>query len=334
MEGIKQIALSLLMLLFIIATGSLGYFFIEDWNLTDAVYMTLITLTTVGFGEIHPLSPAGRHFTMLIVILGTSFFIYAGGSVVQFMVEGQIQTLMGRRKLDKKITRLRNHHIVCGYGRIGRVLYNQLVHDKPMDIVVIEKSPELIPQMEADGTLYIAGDASVEENLIRAGIKEARCLVAALATDTDNVFLVLTARQLNPNLFIMARCCYKESKAKLIAAGADAVESPYDMGATNMALKLLRPTVTNFLELALENRNREIQMEEIGITPSSELVNVMLKDSGIRQTFNLIIIAVKNGDGTMRFNPSHETILKTGDTVIAIGKRSDLFNLQKVLQPQ
>ena len=334
MEGIKQIALSLLMLLFIIATGSLGYFFIEDWNLTDAVYMTLITLTTVGFGEIHPLSPAGRHFTMLIVILGTSFFIYAGGSVVQFMVEGQIQTLMGRRKLDKKITRLRNHHIVCGYGRIGRVLYNQLVHDKPMDIVVIEKSPELIPQMEADGTLYIAGDASVEENLIRAGIKEARCLVAALATDTDNVFLVLTARQLNPNLFIMARCCYKESKAKLIAAGADAVESPYDMGATNMALKLLRPTVTNFLELALENRNREIQMEEIGITPNSELVNVMLKDSGIRQTFNLIIIAVKNGDGTMRFNPSHETILKTGDTVIAIGKRSDLFNLQKVLQPQ
>lgn len=333
MEGIKQVVISVFLLLLIITVGIGGYMTIEGWGLTDAAYMTLITLTTVGFGEIHPLSPAGRHFTMVIIVLGTSFFIYVGGSVVQLMVEGKIQTLMGRRKLDKKITRLKNHHIICGYGRIGRVLYQQLMRSKPMDIVVIEKAPELVAHMEADGALYISGDAALEENLLRAGIKKASCLVAALATDTDNVFLVLTARQLNPGIFIMARCGYKESGAKLLAAGANVVESPYDMGAANMALKLIRPTVTTFLELALQNRNKEIQMEEIAIHDDSELVNVMLRDSGIRQRFDLIIIAIKTHDGTMLFNPSFETVLKPGDTVIAVGKGSNLAGLQKALQP-
>lgn len=333
MEGIKQVVISIILLMLIITVGIGGYMTIEGWGITDAAYMTLITLTTVGFGEIHPLSSVGRHFTMVIIVLGTSFFIYVGGSVVQFMVEGKIQTLMGRRKLDKKITRLKDHHIVCGYGRIGRVLYHQLIDAKAMDIVVIEKSPELVPQMEADGALYISGDAALEENLIRAGIKKASCLVAALATDTDNVFLVLTARQLNPDIFIMARCCYKESGAKLITAGANMVESPYDMGAANMALKLLRPTVTNFLELALQDRSKDIQMEEIAIHNDSELVNVMLKDSGIRQRFDLIIIAIKTNEGSMLFNPSFETVLKAGDTVIAVGKGANLSGLEKALQP-
>ncbi|SCY70404.1 voltage-gated potassium channel [Desulfoluna spongiiphila] len=333
MEGLKQVVISVILLMLIITVGIGGFMTIEGWGITDAAYMTLITITTVGFGEIHPLSPVGRHFTMVIIVLGTSFFIYVGGSVVQFMVEGQIQTLMGRRKLDKKITRLRDHHIICGYGRIGRVLYHQLMATNPMDIVVIEKSPELVPHMEADGALYISGDAALEENLIRAGIKKASCLVAALATDTDNVFLVLTARQLNPEIFIMARCCYKESRSKLITAGANMVESPYDMGAANMALKLIRPTVTNFLELALQDRNKDIQMEEIVIHDDSELVNVMLRDSGIRQRFDLIIIAIKTREGTMLFNPSFETVLKPGDTVIAVGKGTSLTGLQAALQP-
>ena len=333
MEGIKQVAISVMLLMIIITVGIGGYITIEGWSFTDATYMTLITITTVGFGEIHPLSPAGRHFTMVLIVLGTSFFIYVGGSVIQLMVEGQIRTLMGRRKLDKKITRLKNHHIICGYGRIGRVLCQQLVDTKTMDIVVIEKSTELVSQLEADGALYISGDAALEENLIRAGIKKATCLVAALATDTDNVFLVLTARQLNPDIFIMARCGYKESGSKLITAGANMVESPYDMGAANMALKLLRPTVTNFLELALQDRNKDIQMEEISIHEDSELVNVMLKDSGIRQRFNLIIIAIKTETGTMLFNPSFETVLKSGDTVIAVGKGTNLYGLQTALQP-
>ncbi|WP_300674131.1 TrkA family potassium uptake protein [Desulfoluna sp.] len=333
MEGLKQVAIAVILLILIITVGIGGYMAIEGWGITDAAYMTLITLTTVGFGEIHPLSPVGRHFTMIIIVLGTSFFIYVGGTVVQFMVEGKIQALMGRRKLDKKITRLKGHHIICGYGRIGRVLYHQLMNANTMDIVVIEQSPELVPQMEADAALYISGDAALEENLVRAGIKKAACLVAALATDTDNVFLVLTARQLNPDIFIMARCCYKESKSKLITAGANMVESPYDMGAANMALKLLRPTITNFLELALQDRHKDIQMEEIAIHEDSELVNVMLRDSGIRQRFDLIIIALKTHEGTMLFNPSFETVLQPGDTVIAVGKGANLNGLKAALQP-
>lgn len=333
MEGSKQVVISVALLIVIIMGGIVGYMAIEGWSLTDAAYMTLITLTTVGFGEIHPLSPTGRHFTMMIIILGTSFFIYVGGSVIQFMVDGKIRTLMGRHKLDKKITRLKDHHIICGYGRIGRVLYHQLMDTKDLDIVVVEKSTELVPLLESDGALYISGDAAVEENLIRAGIKKAACIVAALATDTDNVFLVLTARELNPDIFIMARCCYKESSSKLITAGANMVESPYDMGAANMALKLLRPAVTNFLELSIQGRGKDIQMEEIVIHNDSELVNVMLKDSGIRQRFDLIIIAIKTCGGTMLFNPSFETVLKGGDTVIAVGKWANLNGLQDALQP-
>ena len=158
-------------------------------------------------------------------------------------------------------------------------------------------------------------------------------LVAALATDTDNVFLVLTARQLNPKILIMARSSYKETESKLRAAGANLVESPYDMGAASMAQKILRPTVTSFLDLAVTRKHKDIQMEELPVKDNSPLVNIMLKDTGIRQKYNLIIIAIKKADGDMEFNPSYETVFKAGDTVIAVGKDNDLIRLEKVLNP-
>jgi voltage-gated potassium channel len=204
---------------------------------------------------------------------------------------------------------------------------------KPIDLVVIEKDSELTPVMDANKILYISGDATDEKNLLGAGIQHAKGLIAALATDTENVFLVLTARQLNPGLFIMACANRDESKSKLLAAGANRVESPYDIGATSMAQRIIRPTVTNFLELAVAHRRKDIQMEEMPVHSSSDLVNVMLKDSGIRQQFNLIIIAIKKSDGNMMFNPSFETVIESGDTVIAVGQENNLQQLEKILNP-
>ena len=305
---------------------------IEGWNLLDALYMTVETLTTVGYNEVHDMTRMGRIFTILLICIGVAFFLYVAGAVVQFMVEGRIRTILGRRRLDKKIDRLKNHHIICGYGRIGRILCNMLTR-KPIDLVVIEKDEELIPIMDKDKVLYLSGDATDEVDLLKAGIQRAKGLIAVLATDTANVFLVLTARQLNPDLFIIARASQKESKSKLKAAGANRVESPYDMGAASMAQRIIRPTVTNFLDLAFAHKRKDIQMEEIPVNSSSNLVNVMLKDSGIRQQFNLIIIAIKKLDGNMLFNPSFEAVIEAGDTVIAVGQEGNLQKLEKILNP-
>ncbi len=332
MKSIRHLELCVLLLLLVILIGVTGYMTIENWGFLDALYMTVTTFTTVGYNEVHEVSDSGRMFTIFFIIIGVMYFLYIAGVIVQFMIEGQIRTILGRRSLDKKIDRLKNHYIVCGYGRIGKILCKMLKR-KPVDLVVIEKDEELIPVMDEDKILYIPGDAADETNLLKAGIQHAKGLVAALATDTDNVFLVLTARQLNSKLYIMARASHGELRSKLMAAGANRVESPYDMGAVSMSQRILRPTVTNFLDFALDYKREGIQMEEIPVAPSSSLVNVMLKDSGIRQQFNLIIIAVKKSDDSMLFNPSFEAVIESGDTVVAVGQEENLKKLERILNP-
>ncbi len=320
------------MALGIVIFGTAGYMLIEDWKVFDALYMTVITISTVGFSEVHQISQVGRLFTILLVFFGVGFSLYIAAAVVQFMVEGRIRIILGRRRLEKKISRIKNHYIICGYGRIGRVVCRNLKR-KPFELVVIEKNPELISVMDADGVLYISGDAADEENLLKAGIKRAKGLIAALASDADNVFLVLTARQLDPDLLIIARGSQEESKSKLRAAGANTVESPYDIGAASMANRIIRPTVTSFLDLAFAHKRKDIQMEEIPVSASSDLVNVMLKDTGIRQKYNLIIIAIKKPGKSMLFNPSFEAIIEMDDTIIAVGEEINLQKLEHILNP-
>lgn len=333
MKRARNLFLSLIFGAGLMFMGTWGYMIIEGWHFMDALFMTVTTLSTVGYSEVQKLTDAGRIFSMALILVGVGYFFYMAGAVVQFMLEGQIRNILGRRRLEKRIERLRNHYIICGYGRIGRILCRN-IRQKPMDVVVIEKDKDLVPLMEEDGVLYITGDASEEANLLKAGIKTAKGVVAVLSTDADNVFLVLTARQLNPKLFILARATADGSKSKLKAAGADVVESPYDIGAATMAHRIVRPTVTGFLDLAMAYKGTDIQMEEIPVSPDSELVNVMLTDSGIRQKYDLIIIAVKSASGQMLFNPSFETTLGAGDTVIALGKEANLQLLGKALNPK
>jgi voltage-gated potassium channel len=333
MNSTRHIFVIILLSLLIVLLGTWGYMLIEGWNVLDALYMTVITFSTVGFMEVHELDGWGRLYTIALIFSGVGFFLYVAGALIQFMVEGRIRIILGRRRLDKRIGRLKGHYIVCGYGRIGRVL-SRHIRRKPTEIVVIEKDPTLVSAMEEDGVLYISGDAADEANLIKAGIERARGLIAVLATDADNVFLVLTARQLAPKLYIMARAGAEGSKAKLTAAGANKVESPYDMGASSMAQRIIRPTVTSFLDLAFAHKRKDIQMEEIPVSPQSALKDVMLKDSGIRQNYNLIIIAIKKSDDQMLFNPHFESVLESGTTVIAVGEQKNLQQLEKILNPR
>ncbi|CAB1064266.1 Potassium channel protein [Olavius sp. associated proteobacterium Delta 1] len=332
MNKTRHLIVSIILSLGILIVGTAGYMIIEDWRFLDALYMTVITISTVGYREINQIGDVGRVFTILLVAIGVGFTLYVAAAVVQFMVEGRMRIILGRRRLDQKINRLKNHYIVCGYGRIGRVICRNL-RRKPFDVVAIDKSPDLIPLMDEDGILYVAGDAADEASLTKAGIKRAKGLIAALATDTDNVFLVLSARQLAPELTIIARASKEAVKSKLQAAGADSVESPYEMGALSMAHHIIRPTVTNFLDLAFAHQRKDIQMEEIPVSESSKLVNVKLKDSGIRQNYNLIIIAIKKPDGNMLFNPSFEAAIIPDDTVIAVGELENLQKLEKILNP-
>ncbi len=324
-----KITVFVAVLFFILATA--GYMFIEGWSLLDSAYMTAITLSTVGYSEVHDLSDGGQFFTIFLIFTGVGYFLYLGGVFISSVVDGEIKSMLGRQRLNSKIKKMKNHYIVCGYGRIGRILC-KFVAEETQNIVVVEQKEKLKAILEKDKMHYIIGDAGNEDVLESAGIERAKALVAALATDTENVFLVLTARQLNPDIYIMARAGSTMVRKKLYMAGANQVESPYDVGGVSMALKLLRPTVSNFLDTALSRESDAIQLEEAFVPESSDYAGKQLKDSGIRQNYNLIIVAIKEKSGHMVFAPHFETIIHPRDTVIVMGKAQDLKAFRHALR--
>lgn len=331
MERKAHLTLSILLTIILVGVGTIGYMIIEGWNVSDAMYMTVITLATVGYGEVHQVSAAGRFFTVVLIFLGVGYFLYVGGNIVQFLVEDRIRIIFGRRKLDKQIAKLKNHYIICGYGRIGRVLARYLT-ERYLDVVIVEKDTSRQATMDEDGVLYLIGEATNEGLLVKAGIENAKGLITAVATDADNVFLTLIARQLNPGLFIVARAIQNTAKRTLQAAGAAKVISPYDLGARRMAHAILRPTVIRFLELAFTDENTDIQVEEIRVRPTSRLLNVALKDSGIRQRLDLIILTIKKSDDSMIFNPKANTCIETDDTLVVVGRAKSVSRLEQMMR--
>jgi len=331
MEHKSHFTFSMILTAALILIGTSGYMIIEGWPVDDAIYMTIITLATVGYGEVHQVSGGGRIFTIFLIVAGVGYFMYVVGLLVQFLVEDRIRVILGRRKLDKQIAKLKDHYIICGYGRIGRVLAHYLT-ERYLNVVIIEKNESRQAAMDEDGVLYLMGEATDENILLRAGIKDAKGLITAVATDADNVFLTLIAKQLNPGLFIVARAIQNTAKRTLQAAGANKVISPYDLGARRMAHAILRPTVIKFLELAFADESTDVQVEEIRVRSTSRLLNVALKDSGIRQKLDLIILTIKKADDTMIFNPKADARIETDDTLVVVGRAKSVGRLEQMMR--
>lgn len=329
MDPVRHLRFSLVILVCIITLGTAGFSLIENWSAFDALYMTVITLATVGFKEVHDLSIEGKAFTMLLIVFGAGFIAYSVGSLIRFTVEGQLRQLLGRKKLEKQIAKLHGHYIVCGYGRIGALICREF-QAKPLAFVVVEKDPHLCQRLSSEGLLFVEGDATDDETLEVAGIRQAKGLITAVTSDTENVYITLTARGLNPNLFILARSGEEGSELKLRRAGASKVISPYTIGATRMAQAVLRPSVVDFIEIATAGHNLELQLEEIRVHSGSRLVGHTLVTSGVRRDLGIIIVGIKKADGTMIFNPASETTIEASDILITLGEAPGIQNLERI----
>jgi voltage-gated potassium channel len=257
--GAKNLVRALTMLVLVIAMGSVGYMFIEQWNFLDSLYMTVITITTVGFKEVGEVSTEGRIFTLVIILMGMGIMAYALGMVAQVMVELQVRSILGRRKLGLKIKSIKNHYIICGYGRIGRVIAQEL-RTKRIPLLVIDNDPDSRQALDHDEIPYIIDDSTSEDVLLEAGIQRAKGLVAVVLSDADNLFLTMTARGLNQDLFILVRADEEATQKKLLRAGANRVILPYLIGGQKMAHTITKPAVTDFLELAVHDKGIELQM--------------------------------------------------------------------------
>ena len=328
MHHFRRVVFGLLFLIFLLSIGTVGFYFLEGFSWFKAFYFTVITISTVGYGDIIPQTAAGKIFAVFLILGGAGLFFYAFGLISEIVLSGTIRNFFGRRQVEKKVQTLKDHYIICGYGRIGKHICRLIARELPF--VIIESDPAVIKEIEADGFLFIEGDATNEEVMIKAGIERARGLVTVLRSDPDNVYIILTARSLNPRIFIMARADDEKVVKRLHQAGANKVFLPYLVGARRMALALMRPAVTDFLELTSPVMNMELQIEEVRLCPDSPLVGKDLVASRIREVSGAIILAVKKFSGDMVFNPPPQYVLEAGDVLIALGERKDLVRLEKL----
>ncbi len=317
----RKVVCTLGLIAFIIAVGTLGYMVIEGWNFFDSLYMTIITLTTVGYREVHDLSRLGQLFTIMLIIggVGTVFYLLSTGA--RIILEGELRQIFGRQRLEKKIKELQDHYIVCGYGRMGKIICRELA-DHRLPFVVVEKNAGNLER--TDDALVLQGDATKDEVLKTAGIEKAKGLISVLPTDAENLYVVLSARVLNPRLLIVARAGEEGSEQKLLRAGADRVVSPYQIGGLRIAHTVLKPAIVDFIEFATKSGNIELQMEEITIKEGSELVGRTLDECGFGRELGVIIVAIKEPLGAMKFNPTFRSTVKAQDTLIAIGEAGKL----------
>ena len=321
----KKLLLAFLLIFLVISFGTLGYMSIEGWSLLDSLYMTIITLASVGYKEVHDLSFNGKMFTIVLIIGGVGTVAYALTAGAKIILEGELLDVFGRRRLEKKIKELKDHYIICGYGRMGKIICREL-QEKHMNFVVIEKEPALSPEKE--DMLIVKGDATRDEVLKEVHIEKAKGLISVLPTDAENLFVVLSARGLNPSLSIVARAGEEGSEQKLMRAGADKVVSPYHIGGLRIAHTVLKPAVVDFIEFATKSGNIDLQMEEIAIQEASRLSGLSLDECGIGRELGIIIVAIKKTGGELKFNPTFRSTIETGDTLIALGEISRLKILE------
>ncbi len=324
----RGLAATLGLLIVVTLGGTLGYMLIEGWSLLDAFYMTVISLTSVGFGEVHPLSHAGKLFTVLVILGGVAVVAVALSYGSRIVLEGQLERFMGRRKLEKEIARLRDHYVICGYGRMGRVITREFLK-KPIPFIVVERDPEIFRTIDP-GVLAICGNAEDDAVLQAAGIERARGLVSVVSSDADNVYITLTAAGLRPDLYIVARAGDENAERKLLRAGASKVVCPYVIGGAGIANAILRPAVVDFIELVTRREHLELQMEEVRVTASSPLCGRSILETGLRQQYGAIVVAIKKGDDHMQFNPSPDHPINQGDRLIILGAGPKLDEIARL----
>jgi len=316
-------------LILVIAGGTAGYMALESWTILDALYMTVTTITTVGFREVHDLGSPGRVFTMVLIVVGVGSTLYILGLFFQMFLEGHIRGVLGRRKMRKEVRDLHDHYIVCGYGRVGRQVVQELQKRKA-DLVVIENRPNLIDELAQQNVLYVPGDSTSDETLLAAGIERAKGLVIAIPGEADNAFIALSARQLTPRLIITARADSPLARSKILRAGANQVICPHEIGGTRMALSMLSPNVVDFMRIMAGDEETGLRFEEIEIGAGSQLAGRLLKDTPLRAELDVMVVGIKTPGRPLVYNPRSDTILEPKDILIVIGRTANLERLQEL----
>lgn len=305
--------------------GTIGFTLIEGWSPADSFYVTIQTLTTVGYGDLPPRSSTGRIFAVVIMLIGVGGVALALSTIVQSVVQSELVSTFGERRQSKRMSKLRNHYIICGSGRVGSHLIRDLLRtDQPF--AVIERDPQRAADFSARGVNVLVGDATLEESLREVGVDRARGLAACLPDDADNVYVVLTARDLNPNLHIVARAAEEQAEAKLLRAGANHVIAPTIIGGHRMAVALTKPAVSEFMDSITANE-LGLGFEQVEVEASSPLVGQELSATSIRSELDIVVVSIRRQDGETFFNPAGTTEIRTGDILIAIGHAESLMKL-------
>lgn len=310
--------------------GTVGFTVIDGYPPFDAFYMTLTTMTTVGYGEIHPLSHAGRIFNSFLIVFGVTTIFIAIGAMTQTIIELEFGEAIGRRRNKRMIDKLKDHYIICGYGRVGRGAATELRH-AGVPFVVVDISPERVERAMLAGMLAVAADSTHDETLRLVGVERARGLVAALATDADNLFVLLSAKGLNPGIYVSARAAEEGAEAKMRRAGADAVFAPYAITGHRLAQSLLRPHVVQFLDFTTKDVGEDIAIEQVRVAANSEMVSKTIREMQLGKEVGVIVMAIRKESGEMVFNPPADTAVQGGDFLIVMGRPENLRALETLL---
>jgi len=329
----NRVLVLFLLVLLVISIGTIGYALLENYSLLDALYFTVITLSTVGYGYVKPVSPEGQVFTILLILSGLGLLFYSLTTMAAFVVEGQLRSYFRRSKMENQIKRIRDHFIVCGLGQTGRTIVEEL-RQGGFPFVVIDRSEQALQHVSRPGEILLyVGDATDDTTLEACGLERARGLLAALDSDVDNLFIVLSARGKNPGLRIVARATNDASVRKMLRAGADNVIAPNQLGGLRMASLMLRPHVVSFLDVTMRSQTGTLRLEEVTLGKDSPVCGQTLREAALPQKTGLIVIAIRSrGSGAFVYNPRSDTRLEEGDVLIVLGDDEQMKKLHGVIE--